>query len=1314
MRDFLKIELKSKSSGTGRDKKYYLAIHPVFDINGENVMKKGGQFYAFLQEDGFWNTNPSDFYKYIDSKIYKYREEHYKKNDSGVYTDGTGQDVVCDTLDNSDSNILIQFNRWMANLAPNHNFVPLDSDLTFKSDNVNPDDYRSKTLPYDIKPGSIEAYEKLIGTLYSPSEKQKIEWAIGSVLAGDSKDIEKIVAFYGPPGSGKSTVLDLIKMIFEGYWSIFIASELASKSQQFATSVFKDNPLVAIQDDGSLAKIDSPIINEIVSHKDILINDKNVKRYSIRSNAMLFLATNELIDLHDTNLGLSRRLLDIYPSGEKLPVAEYRTLNEQMKYELGAIAQHCLDVYNDLGKEAYIEYRPNQMIKKVNYLNNFIFDNFERLAENDPIKLTTLYSWYKDYYEESGLGYPPKRLIFKEQVKEYYSEFEEVKYIDGKTHRNVYSGFKREMFEYTPDQVVKNNDIPEWLNLDKVDSLLDDILKDCKAQYANDDDKPMYKWDKVTTFLAGLDTSKTHYILMPGDHIVIDFDYKNTAGKKDSKKNLREAAKFPPTYAEFSKSGGGLHLHYIYDGDITELANRINPDVEIKKFVGNASLRRKLSKCNDIQIAKINGDILPKKKGGKTMLNFDGYKSEKALMKGIEDCLAKKHHGATAPEVNFIYKMLDDAYDSGLSYDLTPMRPRILGFALKSTNQKANCIKLVNKMKFKSEDRERQILNDDGKPLIFFDCEVFPNLFLINWKKADTNKDKYPVVRMINPTPDAVEELVKSGRLVGFNCRRYDNHILYARMMGYSNIELYELSQRIISGSRNAFFGEAYNLSYTDVYDFASNPNKKSLKKWEIQLGLHHEELGLPWDEPVDESRWEEVAKYCDNDVISTEAVFNHLKGDFTARKILALLSGLSVNDTTNSHSKKIIFGNDKNPQKEFVYTDLSEMFEGYEFDNGKSTYKGELVGEGGYVWSRPGIYANVITFDVASMHPSSIEALNLFGTRYTKRFSELKKARIFIKHDEIDNLLDILEGKLEPIVKEVNSGEADYTLSDLSTALKTVINSVYGLTFAKFDNPFKDPRNIDNIVAKRGALFMVDLRLACIERGMTPIHVKTDSIKIVDPSEEDKQFIFDFGKKYGYDFEIESEYERICLVDKANYVARTIDGKWTATGDTFRRPYIFKNLFSKEDMVYKDYWETKEASKGELYLDFNEDLEEDQHAYQYIGKTGAFVPFKPGCGGGLLMTKRNDKFVATTGTKGYRWMDVEVVENLNRQSDIDIQYYDAEISKVKETISEFGDVDQFLDENVILVNNIVERPLGSDDLIPFFQTNIQEVKKNG
>ena len=68
-----------------------------------------------------------------------------------------------------------------------------------------------------------------------------------------------------------------------------------------------------------------------------------------------------------------------------------------------------------------------------------------------------------------------------------------------------------------------------------------------------------------------------------------------------------------------------------------------------------------------------------------------------------------------------------------------------------------------------------------------------------------------------------------------------------------------------------------------------------------------------------------------------------------------------------------------------------------------------------------------------------------------------------------------MLDGKLTKHIQKVKDGIL--TSKDLANALKTAINSVYGLTSANFDNPFRDIRNKDNIVAKRGALFMVDLK---------------------------------------------------------------------------------------------------------------------------------------------------------------------------------------------------------------------------------------------
>jgi hypothetical protein len=468
-------------------------------------------------------------------------------------------------------------------------------------------------------------------------------------------------------------------------------------------------------------------------------------------------------------------------------------------------------------------------------------------------------------------------------------------------------------------------------------------------------------------------------------------------------------------------------------------------------------------------------------------------------------------------------------------------------------------------------------------------------------------------------------------------------------------------------------FGEAYNISYTDVYDFSSK--KKSLKKFEIELGIHHQEVGLKWDEPVPEEMWDLVADYCVNDVVATEAVFNDRKQDFIARKIISELSGLTPNDTTQMHTAKIIFGDEKRPQDRFDYTDLSKMFPGYTFDNGKSEYRGEDPGEGGYVYAEPGMYKDVALLDVASMHPNSLIQLNAFGP-YTKNFTQIVEARLAIKHKDYDKAKGMLNGILTPYLEHPENTDA------LAYALKIVINIVYGLTSAKFDNKFKDPRNIDNIVAKRGALFMIDLKHAVQEQGFKVAHIKTDSIKIPDANEHIIKFVMYFGKKYGYTFKHEATYDKMCLVNDAVYIAKYKDGKhageWTATGAQFAQPYVYKTLFSKESIAFEDLCETKTVSTA-LYLDMNEGLPQDEHQYHFVGKVGSFCPIKPGKGGGVLLREKDGKYYAAGGSKGYRWLEAEVVKTLGKEDDIDRSYYAALVDDAVANISKYGDFEWFV-----------------------------------
>ena len=146
-----------------------------------------------------------------------------------------------------------------------------------------------------------------------------------------------------------------------------------------------------------------------------------------------------------------------------------------------------------------------------------------------------------------------------------------------------------------------------------------------------------------------------------------------------------------------SRSGKGLHLHYIYTGDVDDLDSVLDVGVEIKTLLGDSSLRRKLTKCNNLDIATINSG-LPRKE--KKMIEGKSIQSEKNLRALIERNLRKEIHPGTKPSVDFIHQILEDAYDSGLSYDIRDMRSMILAFAARSTNQSSACIKIVQTMKF--------------------------------------------------------------------------------------------------------------------------------------------------------------------------------------------------------------------------------------------------------------------------------------------------------------------------------------------------------------------------------------------------------------------------------------------------------------------------------------------------------------------------------------------------------------------------------------------------------------------------------------
>ena len=1306
MIDFLMIATRTGKRGV-------IEIYPKFIIKkSKDLMIRGSDFYAiWLEERGLWSTEEQDALQLIDQELDIYADEHKPV---------LGDSVRVLHMWDAESGMIDNWHKYCQRQMRD-NYNTLDDTLIFANTEVRKDSYASKRLPYPLEEGNIAAYDELMSTLYSSDEREKIEWAIGAIVNGDSKKLQKFLVLYGPPGSGKSTVLNIVQKLFDGYWSVFDSKALGSASNAFALEAFKANPLVAIQHDGDLSHIeDNTRLNSLVSHETMMVNEKFRSAYANQFKCFLFLGTNKPVKITDAKSGLIRRLIDVNPSGEKLPAKRYLDLVSKVDFELGGIAWHCKQVYEE-NKHLYDDYIPTRMMGASNDFYNFILDSYYIFKKEDGVSLKRAWAMYNEYNTAANVPYPYSRRAFREELMNYFTEYKEREIdVNGERVRSYYSGFKADKFREFADSPVKAEEPPaeqvrSWIEVKEQHSLFDDICRDCPAQYANENGTPTQKWENVRSKLSGLDTSRLHYVKIPENHIVIDFDIPGPDGEKSFERNLEAASQWPKTYAELSKSGAGIHLHYIYSGDPTKLSRIYDENIEIKVFTGKSSLRRKLSKCNDISIAGISSG-LPLK--GEKMVDTKQIQNEKHLRILIKKALAKEVFPYTKPSVDFIAHIVDEAYNGNIPYDIDDMRNVILAFAANSTNQADACLKIVSKMHFKSKDEVVETPSGEENPMIFFDCEVFPNLLLVNWKFAKAEQ----VNRMINPTPEEIESLTKY-RMVGFNNRKYDNHILWGRMLGMSNEQIYALSNQIIN-QHTGFFGEAYNLSYTDIYDFSSK--KQSLKKFEIELGIHHQELGLPWDQPVPEALWDKVAEYCDNDVLATETLFysKDRQADFVAREILADLAGMTVNDTTNSLTTRIIFGREKHPK--LVYTDLAtgrsdsvvevepdiltdrkiiNAFPGYEWVKGEdgamhNMFRGTDLGLGGYVYAEPGMYWNVALLDVESLHPHSAVAMDYFG-EYTKNFNDLMDVRIYVKHGEYDKAKNLFGGKLTKYLDDPAQAKA------LAQALKIAINSVYGLTSATFDNPFRNPKNVNNIVALRGALFMRTLQDEVQQRGFTVAHIKTDSIKIPEATQEIIDFCMEFAKGYGYTFEHEATYEKMCLVNNAVYIAKYMDadkcqaqygyipeknekkgGKWTATGTQFQIPYVFKTLFSREPIVFPDMCETKSVSKGAIYLDKNEKLPEGEHNYIFVGRVGQFCPIVPGADGALLVrdagVKDNGevKYNSVTGSKDYRWLESEMVHELQMEEKIDRSYFNKEVDEAVKEISKYGDFEWFVSDD--------------------------------
>ena len=657
--DFYDIRVYNRNSRNSRN----VTIEPRFIYgNSKDLAVKGGKFFAFWDGE-VWNPDFERLANIIDQSV-KARYEETKQ----AMPENTYEMLLMEYFDSGIRAKLIDYCKLYQNSD-----ITFNEKILFLDDPIRREDFATTRLSYNPQPGATDNFDELFGVLYDEEELKKIMWFVGALLSGDMNKIEKFLFLYGGKGTGKGTIIKVIKMMLENYYDSISLKNLTGASD-FSTSEVQEIPCLIDEDcDISTITNDTNLL-KLTSHEPIIVNQKYQSPYQNTFKGLLIAASNERFKVKHVDSGITRRAVVAEPTRKLVGRHDYDRLMNGVKFEISAIAQKCIDVYLEMGHSYYDNYVDINTIEETDHVYAFVDTYREQLG--DPVTLTSAAAMYKEYLEDIGFGTDGYKRKIKKALTRYYEKFLKRTRIDGIEYRNVYRGFKDYLFK--SEEGYEYEDTEGWIKWDGNNSILDINYLDQPAQYANQFGTPNIPWDDCTTKLKDLETDKLHFVITEPNHIVIDFDLKGPDGEKSLELNVREANKFPKTYAEVSKSGQGVHLHYIYDGDVSRLSSLYEYNIEIKTFPGKSSLRRLLTHCNKEQIAIISTGLPLKEESNVYESVQDIVWTERKVRTAIEKNMRREYHPNTKPSIDFIKKILDDAVAADLKFDVSDMKQDVI------------------------------------------------------------------------------------------------------------------------------------------------------------------------------------------------------------------------------------------------------------------------------------------------------------------------------------------------------------------------------------------------------------------------------------------------------------------------------------------------------------------------------------------------------------------------------------------------------------------------------------------------------------
>jgi hypothetical protein len=148
MLDFMKIDTEYTKSG--------FVIFPKFLMKPtKDLMIKGRDFYAIWDEERLmWSTDEHDVTRLVDKELRKFAEEGKEKY---------GDYPIIKFMEEADSGVIDKWHKYCQKQMRD-SFSMLDGELIFSNTEITREKFASKRLDYPLEAGSIDAYEKLVGT----------------------------------------------------------------------------------------------------------------------------------------------------------------------------------------------------------------------------------------------------------------------------------------------------------------------------------------------------------------------------------------------------------------------------------------------------------------------------------------------------------------------------------------------------------------------------------------------------------------------------------------------------------------------------------------------------------------------------------------------------------------------------------------------------------------------------------------------------------------------------------------------------------------------------------------------------------------------------------------------------------------------------------------------------------------------------------------------------------------------------------------------------------------------------------------------